>query len=164
MRTGGFGDPLFPRLTPDPRLPPGEVQPPSRITDHLWQSGQPVDFAWASAVGVELVLDLAEPYQHPDHRLLTGVQHVKWSVLDGPLPDELVLDGLVRLVVSYVEAGRSVLVHCAWGRNRSSLVTGLALCALTGCSGREAVERIRSERVYAFNNPAFEEYLVTRFP
>jgi protein-tyrosine phosphatase len=56
-------------------------------------------------------------------------------------------------------AGRSVLVSCHLGLNRSGLVTGLALHVLTGMSGSDAAALIVSERPGALFNDAFLKYL-----
>lgn len=57
--------------------------------------------------------------------------------------------------------GRSVLVTCVAGRNRSGLVTGIALQRL-GVPPRRAIELIQRNRPNALSNPVFVEYLERR--
>lgn len=60
-----------------------------------------------------------------------------------------------RAVADYVAHGWRTLVTCAQGRNRSGLVSALALYQLTGLSGEQCVEHIRNRRVGALSNDDF---------
>lgn len=88
-----------------------------------------------------------------------GLLHVMWPVADGPLPDPDVLAQVVEVVVGLVEAGKPTLVHCAQGVNRSGLVVALALRKLEGCSGEEAVARLRSRCPGVLRNQTFVDYV-----
>lgn len=55
--------------------------------------------------------------------------------------------------------GRSILVCCAQGRNRSGLVMGLVLHYIFDVSGNEAVRIIRSRIPNALMNKDFVEFL-----
>lgn len=59
------------------------------------------------------------------------------------------------LVARYIRSGRRVLVTCAAGRNRSGLVSAIALHELTGRSGKECIEHIQSRRLNALTNDDF---------
>lgn len=65
-------------------------------------------------------------------------------------------------VVEMFEAGRRVLVTCAAGRNRSGLVSALALMKRRGLSGEEAVARVQAMRKDALTNESFAEYVRSR--
>ena len=73
-----------------------------------------------------------------------------------------------RHVARSVASGSDVLVTCAQGRNRSGLVTALALHALTGCGGAAAVRQVRERRLNALGpaltNVTFVHYLITIRP
>lgn len=62
-------------------------------------------------------------------------------------------------VARYLRRGRRVLVTCFMGRNRSGLVSALALHKLHGCGGRTAAEIVRTHRENALTNPSFLRYL-----
>ena len=62
--------------------------------------------------------------------------------------------------------GRTVLITCAMGRNRSALVAALALVFITDMSARDVVDHIRSLRHdpwggIALSNPMFLQFLVS---
>lgn len=63
-------------------------------------------------------------------------------------------------VVSALDAGGNVLVHCQAGINRSNLTAALALMKWKGVSADEAIALLRSKRSpLVLANPAFEKYL-----
>ena len=63
------------------------------------------------------------------------------------------------IVADALRAGRSVLSTCMAGRNRSGLVSALALTKLHGWSGAYAADRVRATRPNALTNPSFLRYL-----
>ena len=62
-----------------------------------------------------------------------------------------------RRVAAFVQEGSRCLVTCAQGRNRSGLVTALAVRELTGWPGTACVELVRQARTRAeaLTNPTF---------
>ena len=64
-----------------------------------------------------------------------------------------------RQVTSRVLAGGKVLVTCQAGKNRSGLVTALALHQLTGVAGKACVDIIKMVRPIALTNPQFVKVL-----
>jgi protein-tyrosine phosphatase len=75
---------------------------------------------------------------------------------------EVAADAAKRAANAY-RRGERVLVTCAEGRNRSGLVTALALHFATGCGGPAAVEIVKARRLAptgpALSNPTFENFL-----
>jgi protein-tyrosine phosphatase len=99
----------------------------------------------------------------PGHGPDPGVEHHVWPIPDGPL-DGTQLAGVMRLARAAgdaLDAGRSVLVRCYSGYNRSGLVVAHALVG-RGHSAEEAIRLIRSRRSpWALHNELFVDYLRT---
>ncbi|AVV40500.1 dual specificity protein phosphatase family protein [Streptomyces sp. ID05-04B] len=97
----------------------------------------------------------------PGHGPGPGVEHHVWPIPDGPL-DGTQLAGVIRLAQAAgdaLDAGRTVLVRCYSGYNRSGLVVAHAL-VLRGRSADDAIRLIRSRRSpWALHNELFVEYL-----
>jgi hypothetical protein len=64
-----------------------------------------------------------------------------------------------REVATSLKLGRKVLVTCWQGRNRSGLVSALAIHLVSGCSGFHAVRIVQKARRRALTNPQFTEIL-----
>ncbi|MFI1162801.1 dual specificity protein phosphatase family protein [Streptomyces sp. NPDC020801] len=96
----------------------------------------------------------------------TGVEHHVWPIPDGPL-DGTQLAGVMRLAQAAcdaLDAGRTVLVRCYSGYNRSGLVVAHALVR-QGRSADEAIRLIRARRSpWALHNELFVAYLRAGLP
>ncbi|MGP4051371.1 protein-tyrosine phosphatase family protein [Streptomyces sp. 2A115] len=145
---------------------PAPDSPWSEIVPGLWMGGH--EYAGRSGERefavvrdeFDLVLTLLRlPGHGPDE----GVEHHVWPIPDGPL-DGTQLAGVMRLARAAGEArdaGRSVLVRCYHGYNRSGLVIAHALIS-AGRTADEAIRLIRSRRSpWALHNELFVEYLQT---
>jgi hypothetical protein len=64
-----------------------------------------------------------------------------------------------RKVVQHFNKGNVVLVSCAQGRNRSGLVSAMALHMITGRPGKECVAIVKKCRDNALTNPWFNRFL-----
>ncbi|MFJ5639901.1 protein phosphatase [Streptomyces sp. NPDC093223] len=97
----------------------------------------------------------------PGHGPDAGVEHQVWPIPDGPL-DGTQLAGVMRLATAASEAldaGRSVLVRCWSGYNRSGLVVAQALVH-RGRTAEEAIRLVRDRRSpWALHNELFVAYL-----
>lgn len=98
----------------------------------------------------------------PDPRIQ---QLVKWYEHIS-LPDGIIHGHVARaaeetatLVVEEINRGGCVLSHCWGGKNRSGLISALALIRLQGITGAEAVSAIKSVRRGALVNKFFVNYL-----
>jgi protein-tyrosine phosphatase len=145
---------------PAPDSPWSEIVPGLWMGGHEYtgRSGDP-EFAVVRDE-FDLVLTLLRlPGHGPDE----GVEHHVWPIPDGPL-DGTQLAGVMRLARTAGEAldeGRSVLVRCYHGYNRSGLVIAHALVR-TGRAPEDAIRLIRSRRSpWALHNELFVEYLRT---
>ncbi|MFD0256825.1 protein phosphatase [Kitasatospora indigofera] len=148
------------RGAPEPQAPWNEVRPLLWIGGHFWAG--PDGAARTAVVGTEfdLVISL---FTRPGHGPAPGVDHLISEIPDAPLTAEQ-LDSVRRLAVTAagaVRSGRTVLVRCRSGYNRSGLVVVQALIEL-GQDPGGAIALVRRQRSsWALNNPAFQQYLST---
>jgi ADP-ribosyl-[dinitrogen reductase] hydrolase len=84
---------------------------------------------------------------------------VHWPIAERALPGARLLGLVADTAAAAVARGLHVLLHYEEGRNRSGLVTALLLCRLTGCSGAEAMARVRAARPGMLSNRTFAAYL-----
>jgi protein-tyrosine phosphatase len=125
---------------------------------------------WADAAGgvrpvvvgaeFDLVISL---FLRPGHGPAEGVEHVVAEMPDDPLTAEQIdrVRELARTAASASRAGRTTLVRCQYGYNRSGLVIAQALIEL-GMDAVSAIDLIRRRRSpWALHNLIFEEYLRT---
>jgi protein-tyrosine phosphatase len=125
---------------------------------------------WADAAGgvrpvvvgaeFDLVISL---FTRPGHGPADGVRHVVADMPDDPLSAEQI-DRVRELASTAAEAsraGRTTLVRCQYGYNRSGLVVAQALIDL-GMDAPAAIALIRRRRSpWALHNLIFEQYLRT---
>jgi len=114
--------------------------------------------------GIDAIVLAAMEYQPPAH-LFPGTEVIHAPLDDAPgrrmREDEIAIatkaaDRVARLL----RAGRRVLVTCALGLNRSSLVAALAMHDVYGMSADEIVKKLRRARgMWALSNPNFEKLL-----
>lgn len=144
----------------------GASTPWDEIRPNLWMGGHD----WTDASGehrfavvtdqFDLVISLyTRAGSGPD----PGVEHEVVEIPDGPLsPDQI--EHVRRLAVVAADAvrdGRTTLVRCHSGYNRSGLVVARALIEL-GLDSTAAVSLIRQRRSpLALNNKVFVDYLDT---
>ncbi|MBC9711318.1 dual specificity protein phosphatase family protein [Streptomyces sp. TRM66268-LWL] len=98
----------------------------------------------------------------PGHGPSTGVEHHVLNIPDAALSEEQLAEVRRMAWVAHASlaAGRSVLVRCYSGYNRSGLVAAGALM-LGGHKAEEAIALIRERRSpYALHNATFVHYLV----
>jgi protein-tyrosine phosphatase len=102
----------------------------------------------------------------PGYGPAPGVEHQVWPIPDGPL-DGTQLAGVMRLAQAANDAldqGRTVLVRCYSGYNRSGLLVAHALVQ-RGHTAEQAIRLIRSRRSpWALHNELFVDYLRAGLP
>jgi protein-tyrosine phosphatase len=76
---------------------------------------------------------------------------IHWSIKDGPIPDVETLKGVTSLVLTRLDAGDAVYIHCQAGMNRSALVTAYVLME-RGMSAAEAIDLVRKRRSGALSD------------
>lgn len=112
----------------------------------------------------DVIVLAAEEYQ-PHAMRFPGSEVIHMPLDDAPWrnmrPEEIA--GAVRTgeaVARHIRAGRRVLVSCAMGLNRSSLVAAIAMHNAHGMGADEIIMRIRRARgQWALSNPNFEKLL-----
>lgn len=111
--------------------------------------------------GFDVIVLCAGEYQ-PKSEAFPNVRLEHFPFDDGTLTKEelAVPVAAARKVVHHLQKGRSVLVTCRMGRNRSALVTALALYMRTKRPGRVIADHVRQHRidpsgVHALGNRAF---------
>ncbi|MFJ8045938.1 protein phosphatase [Kitasatospora sp. NPDC096147] len=145
---------------------PGPEEPWNEIVPGLWMGGH----VWTdrtgelreAVVGAEFDL-VASLYARPGHGPAPGVEHLYARMPDGRLTgDQLrAAEDLALAVARAVRSGRTVLVRCHSGYNRSGLVTARALVEL-GHPLPDAIDLIRRRRSpWALSTEVFVEYLGT---
>ena len=128
-----------------------------KIREGLYQSSKIDDFELFESYKFEVVIDLEGGFDNfPKPDLI----YLYFHFYDAPwLPNLKRLNTVSSLGFSLWRDGAKVLVHCAQGMNRSSLVNGVIL-NLLGFPGKEAVEIITTARPGALLNPIFRLYLI----
>ncbi|GAA4887944.1 protein phosphatase [Streptomyces coeruleoprunus] len=146
--------------TPEPSTPWSEVAPRLWMGGHQWTDtlGQ----SHAAVVGTEFDLVISM-FTRPGHGPEPGVDHLIAEIPDGPLTAEQMqtVQQLAKTAAHAMRRGRTALVRCNAGYNRSGLVVAQTLIEL-GQPAMTAIQLIRERRSpWALNNQMFEEYLTT---
>lgn len=150
--------------------------PASQIGHRLWQCGFP-RFQGLVERGIGIVALAA----HDAQPTKEDVEHIKrsqpgLSLILCPFDDtedDSALPGIVqkadavaKRLVQRLGEGKTALVTCAVGRNRSGLISALALRYMLGITGAEAADRVRDARrpdlphgEEALSNRTFLRYL-----
>lgn len=145
---------------------PGPQEPWNEIRPGLWMGGH----YWTDRTGelqpavvgsrFDLVISL---FTTPGHGPHPTVDHLVAEIPDGPLTAAQIrcVQQASDVAAHVVRAGRTVLVRCHSGYNRSGLVVAQTLIAL-GHDAPSAISLIRARRSpWALNNEIFVAYLTT---
>ncbi|WP_030268120.1 protein-tyrosine phosphatase family protein [Streptomyces sp. NRRL B-24484] len=146
------------REVPGPQSPWDEIVPGLWMGGHYWTDA--AGELQLAAVGAEFDL-VVSLYAAPGHGPAPGVEHLVAELPDAPLTAGQLADvqHLARAGAQAVRHGRTVLVRCHSGYNRSGLVVAQALVEL-GTEPAAAVRLVRRQRSpWALHNRVFEDYL-----
>jgi protein-tyrosine phosphatase len=130
----------------------------SRVAPGVYQGSRPPPGDAVRAAGFNVLVLAAQEYQPPD-RDFHGVRVIRAIVDDAGAP--MTRREWQQALLAAGEAaalrarGARVLTTCHAGLNRSGLVNALMLHRLTGMSGRQAIDMVRTARPGALNNQFF---------
>jgi protein-tyrosine phosphatase len=147
-------------------VPPPGPHPWNEIRPNLWMGGHwwtdPSGDLQPAVVTDQFSLVVSLHYQS-GHGPSDGIEHRFLDIPDRPLTAAQIdeVGHLAAVAAAAVREGRTTLVRCHAGLNRSGLVTAQALVHL-GLDMGEAISLIRQRRSpFALHNETFEEYLRT---
>jgi protein-tyrosine phosphatase len=134
-----------------------ELGPWGRFTEiepGLWMGACPVDEAPGFA---DAILDVYARHEYDrGSRPYRAEPLLDWAAL----PDPELLESLARWVDEQRGAGRTVLIHCEAGHNRSGLLTALYLIRHRGYDPESAIALVQEKRgPNALWNGSFLRYL-----
>jgi len=122
----------------------------------------PADLA-AGGIGAVLSVNDGE-LVHSDDLSSVGIRYCCIPLSDAapPLPGDLevCLDALPRALefaVSSIAAGRSVLVHCSSGKDRTGMFLSYYLCATERLAPAEAITEVKRVRSVALSAEGWEQ-------
>lgn len=138
------------------------------VRPHLYQRGHMEQYSATQKgqlvyeYGLQLVIGT---FRRPDPDLpdvmaQAGGRYVHVAFPDGRKVDVDGYDALAQQGAETIRQGGAVLVHCHGGRNRSGLVNALIVRELDGCSGEEAMLRVKAARKGSLVNEHFCNYLM----
>ncbi len=120
------------------------------ITPQLWLGGAPYyprDYEFLIEAGIDAVVNIRAE-RHDDVELYKshGIDYLQLKVLDITIPPLKIIDEGVAFIHQHVEAGETVLVHCAKGRGRAVTLVAAYLMRYEGKSFDQANELLREKR------------------
>ncbi|WP_151770813.1 protein-tyrosine phosphatase family protein [Streptomyces abyssomicinicus] len=145
---------------PEPDKPWNEITPGLWMGGHFWADRTGEVHPAVAGEEFDLVISLFTREGHGPHQ---AAQHLITELPDGPLTADQIhsVQELARAAAHALRDGRTVLVRCHSGYNRSGLVIAQTLVEL-GHTPDTAISLIRQRRSpRALNNETFEQYLTT---
>jgi len=132
----------------------------TQITPFLWMGGSPDTYTPPSLPpSLDAILNL---YVWAKYKVPSGVEYKEETMYDTSegSPDSGNAWALAAWAFKRVKSGRTTLIHCQAGLNRSGLITGMVMM-LMGWTAEEAIAEMRKRRSNAvLINPAFEQFLL----
>jgi hypothetical protein len=145
-----------------PILPSAQGVSFNYVTPQIAQGSRPPAGSWLRENGFTAVVFAAYEFQ-PEPKYYPGVVIVRASLDDSgsPMTNREWSDALraSAFVATLVKKDHLVYCSCWMGKNRSGLVSALAIHRLTGISGRRAADHVRLRRPGALSNSSFSAAL-----
>ena len=136
---------------------------PNQLAGRSGPSRDPWSLPEPRAGGFDAILNLTEI--EPDRTEFVLAQlELGWVPLPATYPANFeteqsclkALPKAYKFLISHLEAGHKVLVHCAWGRDRTGLLLAYYLARSEKLSPKQAIARLRKVRPEAIS-PGWEE-------
>ena len=122
----------------------------SRITPNLWLGGAPTyrrDYILIREHKITAVVNIrAEREDDTAYYDRHGITHVQYAVPDMTVPGNAIISEAVDWITAQVNAGRTVLVHCAKGRGRSATLLAAYLMREQALTFTQAATLLKSKR------------------
>jgi len=120
------------------------------VDEQLWIGGAPTyerDYDFILENKINAVVDVRAE-REDDLAIFdrNGIDHIKLEVLDVLVPPPEVLDAGTEFMDRHIQAGDSVLVHCAKGRGRSATMVAAYLMRYRGYTYEEARQLLVAQR------------------
>jgi atypical dual specificity phosphatase len=136
----------------------------SQVTPHLWLGGAPScprDYDFLVQNGISASLNVrAERSDDTGFFERHDIAYLRLEVPDIAVPDPGSISRGVDWIDEQLQAGRTVLVHCAKGRGRSATLLAAYLMDKQGMSFEQAEELLRSKRALTKLEPRHRRVLV----
>ncbi|MDM8533026.1 dual specificity protein phosphatase [Anaerolineales bacterium HSG25] len=122
----------------------------TQIMPQLWLGGAPTyqrDYDYLLANNINAVINIrAERSDWLEFYDQHDITYVHYKVWDTRIPDGTIMDAAVSWTKNQIEAGRTVLIHCAKGRGRSATLLAAYLMAEQGMDFEQANGLMKSKR------------------
>lgn len=138
---------------------------PGRLAGRSGPDRDPWDVGELRRSGIDAILSVNDGAMcHREDFAAHGIRYACVPLSDNAPPrpgDEAICERALPRAYAFlrenIDAGRTVLVHCSAGKDRTGLVLAYWLVRTQGCSAEEAVARVREVRPIALNAECWEE-------
>lgn len=138
----------------------GDWMPANQITENIW-IGSWQDGQWRPIPpGVTAVFNVAKDLTSRKWDAGEDVMLCQIPLTDGGNNSDRMIKTSIEVLLSLLEDGHKVLVHCHVGKSRSVSVVAAALALTTGVTFDEAVVQIREKRSIAEPAPGLRELML----
>lgn len=138
------------------------MPPYNQIAPYLFQGSVPLEGPSLARKGFRVLVLCADEFQPPAD-LFPGLEVIYAPNDDSGAPFTALQQAIAVMashrVANYMHQHQTVLVTCMQGRNRSGLVSALALHHITGWAGKDCVRRVQRKRPDSLANQDFVRYL-----
>ena len=133
-----------------------------RVNEQIYRGGQPADQAWSNLakMGVKVVIDLRREGEHSTQAEASAVTAAGMRYVNVPLnglsapPKEA-----VDKVLSLLNSGQPVFVHCRQGRDRTGTMIACYRITHDAWENRKALEEAKSYGIHWFEG-AMKNYIM----
>jgi tyrosine-protein phosphatase SIW14 len=137
-----------------------------KVNANYYRGGQPKgrDFADLKAIGVKLVIDLAEEGDKSEAANVdaAGMKFVRIPLTTGNAPPQAAVDRFLKLVND--PADQPVYVHCMGGRHRTGALTAVYRMTEDGWTADQAFSEMKQYHFGAdFLHPELKKFVYTYF-